>query len=140
MTTTTGPDARASVPTHASSYGNLSIAHRGKATAASMAQNDVIRLGRVPKGSDVYGIHRYNAALGASTALTYGYEAVDGSPVSAAYFATVADASTASSDFVACVPFTAQEDLYLTVTQTGAGSASGLISGHALYNFTNSVE
>ena len=91
-TTTTGPDAQPAVPIHASSYGNLSIAHRGAATVAAMGQGDVIRLGRIPKGADVFGIHSSNAALGATTALTFGYEAVDGSPVSAAAFLTVADA------------------------------------------------
>lgn len=135
-----GPHARADVPTHASDCGNLSIGHNGEYTVAALAQNEVVAISKIPKGSDVYGCHYSHAAMGSTTALQIGWTYVDDSDGDVDAFATVADASTAGSGWASCAPFTTQKEAYVIVKQTGAGTGAGKLTAQAIYNFTNSVD
>lgn len=137
---TVGPDATDRVPTNAAEAGNFSIAHRGAITVAALAANEVVAVSRIPKGADVYGLHYSHEALGATTALKFGYVPVDGSAAAVDdAFKAAAASTSAGVGWLACAPFTSQTDLYVIATQTGAGSGSGKITARALYVFTNSV-
>lgn len=142
MTMTTGPNATGRQPAHASDAGNLSISHKGKAEAAALAQNDGVNLCIVPKGSIVHGIKYAHDALGASTALKFGYApvAVGGMTADDDKFGTISDASTAGAGIKIIESFTATSDIYITVVNTGAGAATGTVEALALYLFDNSVD
>lgn len=94
---------------------------------AALGQNEVAALGKIPAGSIVVDL-RYNTdALGANTAIQFGYEAVDGSPASANYFATASDTSSAANGRTSAFALNVTEDLYITAKNTGSGDATGTV-------------
>lgn len=140
MTTFTGPDAHPTKPAYACACGNFALAQDGTAELSALAQNDSIRVSKIAKGSKVFGVHYAIDAMGANTAFQFGYESEDGVEADADYFGSVADASAAGAGFLACMPFTAQRDTYVTAKQTGSGTATGTLALAAFSIFTNSVD
>lgn len=130
-----GPDAARRAVANAAEAGNLSIAHRGEHTVAALAQNDVAAISKIPKNSLVLGLHYSHAAMGATTGLKFGYASEDGEDEEEAAFVTVADSSAAGVGVAWVVPFVTTKDLYVTATQTGAGTGAGKITAQALYVF-----
>lgn len=101
---------------------------RGTYTASSLAQNKVVAVLIIPAGAEVFGVMFEHAALGANTALSFGYtEVVDQTTNDVALFGTVADASTANQGAVLLAQKRFDRDAYLVVKQTGAGTATGAI-------------
>lgn len=132
MATTLTPDfkgayAQPQVPAVAGECGNLAESYGGTYEAAALAQNKVVAIERVPKGSEIRGLRYANDALGATTALQFGWAYEDGSDSDVDAFATVSDASSAGAAVVAVMPWIPEKDVFIVVKQTGAGSATGTI-------------
>lgn len=115
--------------------GALTLSWGGTYTAAALAVNKTVALVHIPKNSQICGLHHHHGALGANNGLTYGFVYADGTSADEDLFAAVADASTAGAGLVAVVPFITEHDGYLTVTKTGAGTATGVIGGKVLFNY-----
>lgn len=128
-----GPDASPQALCPAGDCGNLNVTYGGAYEAAALAQNKVVALGKVPMGSEIIGLSWAHDALGATNGLTFGWETEDGVTASAAAFYTDADVSTAAKGYAAVMPFVTTKDIYLTVTKTGAGTATGTIVAKAHY-------
>jgi len=115
----------------------LANAH-GYITLASAQVADKVRLVKVFKGTKLYDIKLVNAALGASTTVSLGYEYVNGEAGGSAT-ALLAATSTASATATRGVgaPVTLAYDAYLTATIGGA-AATGAIDVVATYEFKGS--
>lgn len=108
----------------------------GKHTLAAAAIADKVRLLRLYAGTKVYTGRLINAALGASTTLSLGFESADGTALGNGVGATSlinaqatnAAASTTSNN----APFVLDRDAYLIAT-VGGGVATGQID--AVINF-----
>jgi hypothetical protein len=138
MATTLTPDYKGSyaqpqVPAVAGDCGNLAESHGGLYEAAALAQNKVVAIERVPKGSEMRGLRYANDALGATTVLQFGWAYEDGTDSDVDAFATVADASAASASQVSIMPITLTKDAFIVVKQTGAGTATGTIFAACQY-------
>jgi hypothetical protein len=121
MATITAPSVLDNAP---SGEGNQSV-HFGKITFAAAAIADKARLAVLPAGSRVFNIKAVNAALGASTTISLGWENVDGSAggsASAFLAATATSAAGVANSTAAPVDF--DKDAYLTAT-VGGGVATG---------------
>lgn len=135
-----GSAAQPNAPAVAGDCGNLVRSYYGAYEAAALAQNKTVALTRVPKGSEVHGILYAHDALGANNGLTFGIEDEDGGTVHTdpALFKTVADASSAGAGVAHVMPFVTTVHTFLTVTKTGAGTATGTIDARAEYIFRGS--
>ena len=116
---------------HAGTFGNGSKNHL-EHNFANEAQNDVVRLAKVPAGTKITDMKALFEAFGAARTLDIGYEIVD--PASATaddpdYFtAGVADTgptdvSAAGSIVFQFVPYEVTEAIYITATLAGAAGA-----------------
>lgn len=122
----------------AGTWGNLTNV-KGTIEMAAQAQNKQAAMVMVPANSRIRGV-KYNAdALGANTVITIGYEAVDGSPASAAYFGTMSDTSSASAGNSSAFDLLVTEDTYITAKQTGSGTATGTVEVSVDYVYNGGV-
>ena len=106
----------------------VAVAH-GFHTLAAAQINDVVRLCKMPAGTKV------NAALGASTTVSLGYEYVNGEAAANAT-AFLGDTSTvaAATTRAPGAPVILQYDAYLTATVKG-GVANGKIDAVLQYEY-----
>jgi hypothetical protein len=131
-----GSDALPSALVMAGDYGNLNASRRGEMTVVDLGEDEIVAISKIPAHALVRGLIYTHAALGSTTGLTFGYAPEDladaGLP---AAFATIADTSAAGASLVVFEPFVTTKDLYITATQTGAGTAAGKITASALYEY-----
>lgn len=112
----------------------LANAH-GVYTLASAAVSDKVRLVKLYAGTKIYNAKLVNAALGASTTVSLGFEYVDGQAGggAAALLAATATASAAATNGITA-PVTLAYDAYITATVGGA-TATGQIDAVVTYEF-----
>lgn len=112
----------------------VAVAH-GFHTLAAAQINDVVRLCKMPAGTKVYEAKLVNAALGASTTVSLGYEYVNGEAAANAT-AFLGDTSTvaAATTRAPGAPVILQYDAYLTATVKG-GAATGKIDAVLQYEY-----
>ena len=110
-------------------------AAHGQATLAAAAIGDKVRLNKLFAGTKIYGVKLVNAALGASTTVSVGFEYVDGQAGggAAALIAATSTASAATREG-ATAPITLAYDAYVTATVGGA-AATGQIDTVVTYEF-----
>jgi hypothetical protein len=107
----------------------------GEFTFAATPANDVIRLARLYAGTKIVDLKLINAALGASTQVSLGFQYVNGEAGGGAAALLAATAtSTAGTTRAPGTPVTLAFDAFLTATLTG-GSATGKIDVLGLYKF-----
>ena len=113
----------------------LANAH-GYITLASAASGDKVRLNKVYAGTKIYDIKLVNAALGASTTVSLGYEYVNGEAggSATALLAATATSSAAATRQGAVAPITLAYDAYITAT-IGGGTATGQVDVVTTYEF-----
>ena len=113
----------------------LASAH-GYITLASAQVGDKVRLTKLYQGTKIYSAKMVNAALGASTTVSLGFEYVDGQSGGGAA-ALIAATSTASASVTregAIAPITLAYDAYITATIGGA-AATGQFDSVVTYEF-----
>jgi hypothetical protein len=113
----------------------LANAH-GYITLASAASGDKVRLNKVYAGTKIYDIKLVNAALGASTTVSLGYEYVNGEAggSATALLAATSTSSAAATQQGAVAPITLAYDAYITAT-IGGGTATGQLDVVTTYEF-----
>lgn len=98
-------------------------------TFDSLGQDKVAAIGRIAARTTVSDFRYVIGALGASTGVKIGYVEVDDVSVNDDdAFATEADTSSATNsdgNAESFKPITFENDVYIIVTQTGAGNADG---------------
>ena len=111
-------------------------AAHGQATLAAAAIGDKVRLNKLFAGTKIYSVKLVNAALGASTTVSVGFEYVDGQAGggAAALIAATSTASAAVTREGATAPVTLAYDAYVTATVGGA-AATGQIDTVVTYEF-----
>lgn len=109
----------------------LAAAH-GAITLAAAQIADKVRLAQLPAGAKIDDLRMINAALGASTTVSVGYEYVDGSSADAAAFLAATSTVAAASTGMAVKPVKLAKDAYLTAT-VGGGAASGALDVVVFY-------
>lgn len=95
---------------------------------AAVAQSKVVAIGRIAARTTISDYRYVIDALGANTGVKIGYVEVDDPSVNDDdYFATEADTSSATNSRAATTfePKTFENDVYIIVTQTGSGDATG---------------
>jgi len=103
-------------------HGNLSVAH-GKHTLAAAAIADKVLLLKLYAGSKVYGVKLVNAALGASTTVSVGYENADGTAGgSATAFINAQSTASAGATRSSTAPVTLTKDAIISLTVGGAAA------------------
>lgn len=138
------PSAEARTLVPGGTYGNLKVA-RGSVTFAAAAQNVTAGVIRVPAHSVISRVFGSNAALGVNSVLEIGIQAVaDAAVIDTDAFADVADGNVAgifdSGGDATSVTGVASglaitEDSYITVKNTGAGAATGLVNVIVEYEY-----
>lgn len=112
----------------------LANAH-GVYTLASAAISDKVRLVKLYAGTKIYNAKLVNAALGASTTVSLGFEYVDGQAGGgAAVLLAAASTSAAGANNGAAAPVVLAYDAYVTAT-VGGGVATGQIDAVITYEF-----
>lgn len=109
----------------------LAAAH-GAVTLAAAQIADKVRLIQVSAGTKIVDLRMINAALGASTTVSIGYEYVDGSGSDADDLLAATGTAAAASTRMSVKPVTLTKDAYITITVGGA-AASGAVDVVALY-------
>lgn len=130
-----GPSAGRNSLYNAGEAGNLSVADRGAVEVVELGQNELATTCRIPKNAVLLGCHYSNDALGANTALKFGFQHADGQTEDLDAFGTVADASSASAGTLWCAPTLTTAESVCTVQQTGTGEATGTITAQPIYVF-----
>lgn len=118
--------------------GDCPLANTHGYLAISNAQiGDKIRLTKVYAGTKIYSAHFVNAALGASTTLSLGYEFANGE-LAAQPAGLIPATSTAAAGVVrsAIAPIVLPYDAYITATVGGA-AATGQLDTVVTYEFKN---
>ncbi len=113
----------------------LANAH-GYVTLASAAIADKVRLNKVYAGTKIYDVKMVNAALGASTTVSLGFEYVNGEAGggAAVLLAATSTSSAAATRQGATVPVVLAYDAYLIAT-IGGGVATGALDVVTTYEF-----
>ncbi len=113
----------------------LANAH-GYVTLAAAAIADKVRLTKLFAGTKIYGVKMVNAALGASSTVSVGFEYVDGQSGggAAALIAATSTASAAVTREGATAPIVLLYDAYITATIGGA-AATGALDTIVTYEF-----
>lgn len=113
----------------------MAVAH-GYATLAAAAVADKVRLVKLYAGTKIHDIRMTNAALGASTTVSLGYEYVNGESggSAAALLAATSTASAATTRQGATAPVTLAYDAYITATIGGA-AATGALDVQTTFEF-----
>lgn len=95
----------------------------GYGTFAAAAVTDKARLVKLFAGTKIFGAKMVNAALGASTTVSLGFEYVDGQAGGGAAALIAATSTAAAASTVSPVaPILLQYDAYLTATVGGAAA------------------
>jgi hypothetical protein len=113
----------------------LANAH-GYVTLAAAAIADKVRLNKLYAGTKIYDIKMVNAALGAATTVSLGFEYVDGQAGggAAALLAATSTVSAAATREGAVAPIVLAYDAYITAT-IGGGAATGQLDVVTTYEF-----
>ena len=113
----------------------LANAH-GYVTLASAAIADKVRLNKLYAGTKIYEVKMVNAALGASSTVSLGFEYVDGQSggSATALLAATSTASAAATREGAIAPIVLAYDAYITATIGGA-AATGQLDTVVTYEF-----
>jgi hypothetical protein len=109
----------------------LAPAH-GKHVLAAAQIGDKVRLNKIYAGAKVHHARMINAALGASTTVSLGYEYCDGSGGDANAFFNAQATNAAGANTSAAAPVVIGKDAYIVATIGGA-AASGQIDSVLLY-------
>jgi len=112
----------------------LAVAH-GYVTLAAAQVGDKVRLNKVYAGTKVHASHFVNAALGASSTVSLGFEYVNGEAGGdpAAFVAATSTASAGRANTVAA-PIVLAYDAYIIATIGGA-AATGKLDSVVTYEF-----
>lgn len=112
----------------------VAFAH-GKAVLAAAAVADKVRLFKLFAGSKIHDLRMVNAALGASTTVSVGFEYADGQAGggAAALLAATSTAAAASTR-MAVAPVELAYDAYVTATIGGA-AATGQLDVDVTFEF-----
>ena len=112
----------------------LAAAH-GKVTLAAAAIADKVRLVKLYAGTKVHDVRLINAALGASTTVSLGFEYVNGEAggSATALLAATSTASAASTRAIVA-PVVLDYDAFITATIGGA-AATGVIDVDVIFEF-----
>lgn len=111
------------------------VTEHGQITLVAAAIATKVRLLKVFKGSKIVDLRMINAALGASTTISLGYEYVNGeSGGSATALLAATSTAAAASTRMAVAPVTMAYDAYITATVAGA-EAAGLLDVLIDYKF-----
>ena len=112
----------------------LANAH-GSVTLASAAIADKVRLVKLYAGTKVHDVKMVNAALGASSTVSVGYEYVNGEAGgSATAFIGATSTASAAATRSAVAPVTLAYDAYIIATVGGA-VATGLVDVVTTFEF-----
>ena len=113
----------------------LANAH-GYITLASVPAADKIRLNKVYAGTKIYDVRMVNAALGASTTVSLGFEYVNGEAGggATALLAATSTVSAASTRQAAVAPVVLAYDAYIIAT-VGGGTATGQLDVITTFEF-----
>jgi hypothetical protein len=112
----------------------LASAH-GYITLAAAAIGDKVRLNKVYAGTKVYSAHFVNAALGANSTISLGFEYVNGESGGAANsFVAATATSTAGLTRMAAAPIVLLYDAYIIATVAG-GAVTGQFDSVVTYEF-----
>lgn len=103
----------------------LAAAHGAVMLAAAQIA-DKVRLVQLSAGAKILDARMINAALGASTTVSLGYEYVDGSGSDPAAFLAATSTVAAASTQMSVKPLFLPKDAYITAT-IGGGAASGAL-------------
>ena len=119
---------------HAGTYGNNARHHTKVADASGVAQNDAVRMAKLPKCAKVADLHVIFGAFGAARTIDVGYTPVDSAsaltPDPDYWTTSPIDVSAAGNFRTDQAPISFDEDVYVIATLAGgAGAAVGL---HAL--------
>lgn len=112
----------------------FAVAH-GNITLAAAQVADKIRLVKLYAGTKIHDVKMVNAALGASTTVSVGFEYVNGEAGGSAT-ALLAATSTVSAAATRSpvAPVTLEYDAFITAT-IGGGAATGALSVQTFYEF-----
>lgn len=128
-----GPQALQREPLETAEFGNLR-GKVGQVELAALAQNKTAAVCKVPPYCTLVGCLWAFDALGANTSIAIGTEKMTaGTAVTAALKATAATTSGSAGAAVFEPIATGSEGLYITVTNTGSGAATGTASLTPLY-------
>jgi hypothetical protein len=112
----------------------LAPAH-GKYTFAATPSADKVRLVKLFAGSKIHDVKAVNAALGASTTISLGYEYVNGEAGGSATALLPATSTvSAGANRSAAAPVELEYDAYITAT-VGGGAATGDLNVVVFYEF-----
>lgn len=113
----------------------LANAH-GYITLASAQIADKVRLVKLYAGTKVYDVKMVNAALGASTTVSVGYEYVNGEAggTATSFIAATSTSSAAGTRQTTVAPIILAYDAYITATIAG-GAATGQLDVITTYEF-----
>lgn len=113
----------------------LANAH-GYMTLAAAGVGDKIRLNKLYQGTKIYDVKMINAALGASTTVSLGFEYVNGEAggSATALLPATSTAAAAGTRQGAIAPITLAYDAYIIATVGGA-AATGQLDAVVTYEF-----
>lgn len=113
----------------------LANAH-GYITLAAAQVGDKVRLTKLYQGTKIYDVKMVNAALGASTTVSLGFEYVDGQAggSATALLPATSTAAAAATREGAVAPITLAYDAYIIATIGGA-AATGQLDSVVTYEF-----
>lgn len=108
---------------------------QGSITLAAAAIADKVRLVKLYAGTKIYDVRMINAALGAGSTVSLGFEYVDGTAGGgAAVLLAATSTASAASTRASVAPVTLAYDAYITATVGGA-AATGLLDVVVTYEF-----
>lgn len=113
----------------------LANAH-GYMTLAAAQVGDKVRLNKLYQGTKIYDVKMVNAALGASTTVSLGFEYVNGESggSATAFLPATSTAAAAATREGAIAPITLAYDAYIIATIGGA-AATGQLDSVVTYEF-----
>lgn len=113
----------------------LANAH-GYMTLAAAQVGDKVRLNKLYQGTKIYDVKMVNAALGASTTVSLGFEYVNGEAggSATAFLPATNTAAAAATREGAIAPITLAYDAYIIATIGGA-AATGQLDSVVTYEF-----
>lgn len=113
----------------------LAVAH-GAVTLAAAAIADKVRLVKLYAGTKIHDVRMTNAALGAASTLSLGYEYVNGEAggSATALLAATSTVSAATTRQGATAPVTLAYDAYVYAT-VGGGAVTGALDVQVTFEF-----
>jgi hypothetical protein len=129
-----GNDARPAAAAATGECGPIFISWDGEIELVALAQNQIATVTKIPAWSQIIGLSWFHDAMGSNTSLQWGLHAADGTVIDAAAFkATAATTGAGSGYIVPALPILVEVDSVLTITNTGAGAATGTVIGKVHY-------